>query len=116
MNTPTIESIRRENLLLLIAEKETLSNVAYDCKLSYANLNHIKNQFVRTDGRMALMGSKIARQLEQGCGKPEGWMDVMHNDPDQEEWMNIYLTLSKDGRAALLEKARELTTRKRKTA
>jgi len=80
MKTPTIEEIRRENLILLVAENESLTNLAREGALSYAHLNQIKNQVTRGNGQIIIMGSRLARKIEQRCGKPEGWMDVLHHE------------------------------------
>jgi len=121
MNTSTIEEIRYANLLLLIEENGGKENgqttVARLCNTNRIYLNQIINRQTRSGSDLtAAVGSRLARKLEQGCGKPEGWMDVRH-DPDEDELRSIFAMLGEHGRAALLEKAREvLKTRKRKQA
>ncbi len=75
----TIAELRRENLLRLIAEFETQDKVSELSDVSQVYLSQIKNQSAdyRT-GRPRQMGSRTARTLELGCGKPIGWMDTEH--------------------------------------
>lgn len=74
----TISQIRRENLELLI--EGTISKTARElserCEVSAAYLSQIKGEHKETKtGKPKTMGDDIARRLEAGMGKPEGWMD-----------------------------------------
>lgn len=124
MKTNTIEEIRRSNLLLLIKEIEDRTGkeggqaqIARLSKTTPSYLSQIITQFVKPSGRKCIIGSKLARKLERGSNKPEGWMDALHiNDNSVEsELMSIYSSLSEKAKTDLLDKAREMAkTRKRK--
>ena len=116
MNTPTIEEIRRSNLLLLIEEYSGIqAEVARLAKTAPAHISQIVTRFVRPNGNMAIIGSKLARKFEAGCGKPKGWMDVLHNDdPLTEELVNLFTSLPENKRAEILEVARQMVKPKRR--
>lgn len=81
----TIGDIRRANLALLVAEFDDppkvrgLSKVAELADTSTVYLDQILNRRVDSGtGRPREMGSQMARRLEAGCCKPDGWMDESH--------------------------------------
>lgn len=75
-----INAIRRENLLRLLEEAGTQERLAERCDVSHIYLNQIKN--MRPDpatGKIRNVGNQLARKLEKGMNKPEGWMDTDHS-------------------------------------
>lgn len=116
-NTPTIEEIRRTNLLLLVEEHEGVqARVAKLTNTPTSHLSQIITRFTRPDGKVVIIGSKLARKIEQGCGKPEGWLDVLHipGDPVVNELLDIFVGLSDKNRLEVLEQARAMSKRRRK--
>mgnify|MGYP001367363482 CR=1 FL=1 len=79
----TINEIRYQNLLVLIAEQKTAKALAALCGVSESNLSQIKNRKIGTKGIKAKqVGDDLARQLESGTGKKIGWMDREHKSTD----------------------------------
>ncbi|SIR00489.1 S24 family peptidase [Pseudacidovorax sp. RU35E] len=77
----TVGTIRRENLELLVRERGTLEAVAEAAGSTSIYLSQVRNQAIdKASGKPREMGSAMARRLEGGCAKPEGWMDVDHDD------------------------------------
>jgi len=72
--------IRRDNLRTLISEFKTIAAVAEMSDTSEKYLSEV----LRQKGNRSI-GSKVAKKLEDGCGKPPGWMDIDHSDSVQEE-------------------------------
>lgn len=118
MNTPTIEEIRRSNLLLLIEEAGGIAaEVARRAKTAPAHISQIVTRFERPNGNVAIIGSKLARKFEKGCGKPEGWMDVLHDtDPITTELLDIFVTLPEKKRLEVLNQARSMINTRSKRA
>ena len=75
----TVHQIRRENLDLLASELGSMDRVAALVETSAVYLSQLKKQSIdQKTGRPRQMGDKLARRLEKGCKKEEGWMDVDH--------------------------------------
>lgn len=70
-----IEEIRHNNLKLLIAERGSLTAVADAADTAMNYLSQIINGTHAQSGKARSVGTKLARKLEAGCGKPDGWMD-----------------------------------------
>lgn len=70
----TIKNTRIANLNLLAEEFGSLRAVAEASGKSEGYLS-----LVRTDPKRGI-GHKVARDLEVGCKKPKGWMDVDHDE------------------------------------
>ncbi|MGR2663658.1 hypothetical protein ACUXVY_18900 [Chromobacterium haemolyticum] len=77
-----IKDIRLVNLKALVAEFETIAQVARQSDTNEAYLSHILNGVLLPSGRPRGVGHALARKLEQGCGKPTGWMDHPHPNGD----------------------------------
>jgi hypothetical protein len=76
---PTITAIRHSNLLLLIKEFGTIQALADKIGKSHSQLSQLRNQVVHsTTGKQRVVGDKLAREIEQKLGRPEGWMDQLH--------------------------------------
>lgn len=116
----TAEEIRLANLRLLIEEcpeykqgkvtarAGSLTAVALYCDTSASYLSQILIRFKQKNGKIREVGPRLARKLEKGAGKAQGWMDVVHDDvePTENEFRLIYATLNEDQKAAILEHAK----------
>jgi len=106
----TIEETRRRNLQMLIDESEERTAVALAAKCGTASsyLSQILTQFKRDNGMPRVLGTTLARKMERGCGKPEGWMDQLHDDidPAESELVNLYISMDEDRRVILLQQAK----------
>lgn len=69
------KSIRLQNLRLLVEERGTIAAVAAAAETSESYLSQILNRHPLPSGRPRNVGDHLARKLESGCGKEEGWMD-----------------------------------------
>ncbi len=108
----TVEEIRRRNLDLLIEEFSSQANIAHICKVSVAYLCHIRTQARKKTGKVATMGSELARKLEQGLGKPVGWMDIAHDN--ELEIVQLYNKMTDEMRDALIVQARLMVKLRKK--
>lgn len=78
------EEIRLNNLMLLVQEAGSIVNVANRCDTSAAYLSQIINKAPSSTGQPRGVGNKLARKLEDGFGKPRGWIDLDHSNYDLE--------------------------------
>lgn len=102
----TIEEIRRRNLEILVDEYKTQAAVARAAKVQRHGLSQILTQCKNSRGKTTVMGSTMARQLEAGCCKPLGWMDVNHDTVEESELIKLYNGMSNEMREMLLAHAR----------
>ncbi len=70
--------VRLSNLESLIAEAGSVVALARLAKTSESYLSQIRNQFRTPKGTPRGVGNNLAAKLEQGMGKPNGWMDEQH--------------------------------------
>lgn len=88
MNTELSE-IRFINFERLIQEAGTVAELArksgYD-KAAY--LYQVRARLLRPNGEPLKVGRRMAAKLEEGMGKPKGWMDVDHDNPEAVEAFN----------------------------
>lgn len=99
-----VTDTRRENLLILIGEHKTQAALSDASGIAVAYINQIVN-------KRRGMGHKTARNLEQSCRKPPGWMDKNHatTDPGKDELVAIYEALGDQKfKDYLLEQARSI--------
>ena len=113
-NTLTIAEIRRRNLQLLLDESEERTAVALAarCGTTSSYLSQIQTQFPDRYDKPREIGTRLARKLEKGCNKPEGWMDTIHDDidPNESELVNLFRdAMNDEGRALLLQQARMIS-------
>lgn len=71
------KDIRTQNLGLLEEEFGSLAELSRLSGLSEKYLSQIKNKTMQR-GTIRGMGDRAAEQLEKGCGKPSGWIDLAH--------------------------------------
>lgn len=77
----TVEETRRERLLSLIEKEGSLANLLEKLGLARnenSRLSRIANANVRHErgGKPYVMGSPMAREIEEKLGLPTGWMDT----------------------------------------
>lgn len=84
-----IDEIRLENLRLLVEDFGSTNELAHLCKVSSEYLDQLLSGVKLKSGKPRKMGDPVARKLETGCGKKDGWMDEPHRphppatDPDR---------------------------------
>lgn len=81
MGMATSKELRLENLRALVTEFKTADAVAQLAGTAPMYLSQILNGAKSSTGRPRGVGDALARKLEQGCGKDEGWMDRPHSTP-----------------------------------
>ncbi len=75
----TVAEIRRANLEQLVVEFGSLDAVAALANASPIYLSQVRNQAIDVKtGKPRNMGNGIARRLEKGASKAEGWLDRDH--------------------------------------
>lgn len=78
-----LAEIRFVNFERLIEEAGSVAKLARQCgydKAAY--LYQVRSKTVRPNGQPLQVGSRMAAKLEEGMGKPKGWMDIDHNNPE----------------------------------
>lgn len=78
-----IKQIRINNLKSLVTEFGSVAAVARKTGKQDSQLNQILNGVKSSTGTPRGIGGKLARDLEKGCGKPEGWMDFTHSGDNE---------------------------------
>ncbi len=73
----TVKQIRLEKLDQLVREFGTIEAVANAAGTAPQYLSQIRNKVPSASGTPRGIGDALARKLEQGCGKPAGWMDTV---------------------------------------
>lgn len=122
MNTyKTVEEIRRSNLRLLIEEcpeykngekkahAGTIAAVALYCDTARSHLGQILIRF-KHNGKVRQIGTDLARKLEKGMGKPEGWMDTPHEEIEskENEMRLLFASVDEQTKDAILMLARKI--------
>lgn len=83
MQTLTIDETRRRNLRALIEQAGGNKAFAVIVQRAPAAVSQWAKGSLRTDtGKPYKIGDSIARWVEQCFKKPEGWMDVVHDEPE----------------------------------
>ena len=74
-----ISDIRHSNLMALLSEaNNNQSEVARRASTTASHINSLINKRTRGSGGKIVVGSDLARKLEDGFGKPTGWLDEDH--------------------------------------
>lgn len=77
----TIEEIRLDNLLVLITEQGSTNNFCEKIGKSYAQVNQWVNRSIdHKSKKPRSINSLSARNIEDKCNKPAGWMDNVHDE------------------------------------
>ncbi len=79
------EHIRLQNLELLIAEAGSAAKLARIVGTNSSYLSQVRNQMPTKKGTPRAFGDDLAIKLECGMGKPEGWMDELHERTLQQQ-------------------------------
>ena len=74
------KDIRKLNLAILIKENKNAAVLAKKCNTSEVYLRQIMNGVTDPNGSVRGVGNVVARKLEEGCGKPIGWLDTLHDE------------------------------------
>ena len=74
------EQVRLNNLEILIAETGSAAKVAQLAGTSESYLSQVRRKMPTQKGTPRGLGDELAARLEQGLGKPQGWMDEPHED------------------------------------
>ncbi len=72
------EQVRLNNLEILIAEAGSATKVAQLAGTSESYLSQVRRKMRTQSGTPRSLGNELAAKLEQGLGKPTGWMDEPH--------------------------------------
>lgn len=118
----TVAEIRRANLNLLLKEvgegRGDAAKLARLTGVKAPTISQLRRVTYYPNGVERTMGDDIARKLEQGMGKPVGWMDHPHDTTrtlDEVEFLRTYRALTAEQREHLAATA-ELFARTNKTA
>lgn len=88
-----IDEIRLFNLHQLISENGSAACVADKSGTAAAYLSQIINGVPLPSGNPRVVGKALARKLEKGCGKSDGWMDIDHSDQRTEQEHDLILKI-----------------------
>lgn len=73
------KELRRAGLQILITEAGGITQLADQCGVSEKNLQHIlRRAKMPGDKKPRDIGDQLARRLEAGMGRPQGWLDYGH--------------------------------------
>ncbi len=75
-----LKEIRYDNLLRLIDEAKSTSDLANRTGIAVSYLLQIKNKNAIQNGKPKGIGDKIAAKLEDGMNKPRGWLNQIHSE------------------------------------
>lgn len=110
----TSQDIRHANLLLLLSEcgdgRGQNARLAELTGVKPPVISQLRRQEKHSSGAPRLIGDEIARRLEKGMGKPEGWMDQDHTEAhtSQEATMlDVFRLLTDSQRERILGTAEE---------
>lgn len=78
------EHIRLQNLELLIAEAGSAAKLARIAGTNSSYVSQVRNQMPTKKGTPRGVGDDLAKKLERGMKKPEGWMDEPHEDRQEQ--------------------------------
>lgn len=107
---------RLRNLQRLVDEYKTIAAVASASGTSEKYLGQLLNGSTLKSGKPRQIGDDLAQRLEDGCGKPHGWMDADHDTTapiggptltmSEAELLRLYRAASPEKRRAMLAVAR----------
>lgn len=87
-----IHDIRLANLCVLLNEAGSIEALADLAEVSDDNLKAIYGGKTYPNGRRKGIGDRLARKLEAGMAKPDGWMDILHGQPAKKNDDAIHLS------------------------
>lgn len=74
------KEIRRLNLQILVDQHKTIAALADHTGIAAAYLSQILNKSPSSNNTPRGMGNATSRKIEEKCGKPNGWMDSLHDE------------------------------------
>ncbi len=80
-----IKEIRAQNLESLVKEAGSAKKLAELCNTDPAYISQIRTYRKTASGRKRAVGDDLARKLEDGMGKPHGWMDAIQAQRQAQE-------------------------------
>lgn len=90
-----IRATRKTNFDALIKEAGSIASLARRAGASEKYLRHIFNGFQGPkDKTPRQVGDDLARKLEEGTGKPHGWMDQPHDNELPVEFQTLLNTIT----------------------
>jgi SOS-response transcriptional repressor LexA len=108
-----LERVRLTNLEILISEAGSAAALARRADTNESYLSQIRRQLPTPKGTPRSLGNDLAGKLEKGMGKPDGWMDEIHQPPDMDsrtEKHRIQDELKRDGTATGIHSRHPLIT------
>ena len=85
----TVKENRYNNLLRLVEEAGSMVRLEERTGVTANYLRQIKNKNVIQNGKPKGIGDKIAAKLEDGMGKPRGWLDQQHQAIEEKQPVNL---------------------------
>lgn len=85
----TVKENRYNNLLRLVEEAGSMVRLEERTGVTANYLRQIKNKNVIQNGKPKGIGDKIAAKLEDGMGKPRGWLDQQHQVIEEKQPINL---------------------------
>lgn len=104
----SIAEIRHRNLLVLLEEAGSAKKLADKTGVPAAYISQVRHRAKTPSGKPRGIGDRVVRQLEEGMGKPVGWMDRADLSPAERELLDVFRELSDGGRSYTLERAQKL--------
>lgn len=109
----TNQEIRRHNLELLVREvvaytgkeRGAVAHLARVTEVAYTQISQIRSGATHPNGSPRLLGDEVARKLEAGTNKQEGWMDRDHSKAQtvgEAELLDSYRAATDEQRKAIL--------------
>jgi hypothetical protein len=91
-----IADVRYRNLLILLKEAGSAANLSRATGVPAAYISQCKNRALTKTGQPRSVGDSVARKLEAGMQKAQGWMDQSDLDPRERELLEKFRELSDD--------------------
>ena len=85
----TVKENRYNNLLRLVEEAGSMVRLEERTGVTANYLRQIKNKNVIQNGKPKGIGDKIAAKLEDGMGKPRGWLDQQHQAIEEKQPVHL---------------------------
>jgi len=85
-----LEHVRLANLEILISEAGSAAALARRAGTNESYLSQIRRQLPTPKGTPRSLGNDLAGKLEKGMGKPDGWMDEIHQPTDADSRTEKY--------------------------
>lgn len=90
----TIEEVRRENARRIVAEQCGEVQARFGAKLDISR--QLVNHYIGKTP-IKVIGSEMARKIEEAFGRPIGWMDERHDAPGSASGSDVLIERLRDG-------------------